>query len=60
MKVYLVVYRYHWSYEDHGTETIACFKELWLAESAAYWLNERRDPRYSVDENFDVEEYVVL
>lgn len=40
MKVYLLVAYFCWGYEDHGTETIAAFKDLYHAELAAYWLKE--------------------
>lgn len=60
MKVYAVMYKYHWSYEDHGTEIIACFKDLYHAELMAHELNGHRDARYSVDEEFGVEEIQIV
>lgn len=60
MKIYMLMYSYRWGYEDYGEEVLGCFKDLYHAELAAYWLNDSRASYNIPHEGFDVEEMQVV
>lgn len=60
MNIYVLTENWCWGHEDHGTEIIGCFEDLYHADLAAYYLRAALSPRDKHHIDYDVEELVII